>query len=455
MAKPRISIVVPPSVFTVPPGWEFVLRQPFEGASYIATVMKNAGYPVRIIDARFYSQPAKQAAQEALDSSDIVCIATYEDSFTFLEEITALIKKANPDMPMILGGSLVTSAPEVVMNHSSADIGVLGEGEITILELLDLLYAPVPLGVTSSSLSRSLLCSMGDLKKVKGICYKGSGNEIIFTKPRPQMKNLDDLPVWDLSLWPAVRKDAHIKEILYSHSRGCYRNCSFCFRTTPKLTYKSVQKVKQELVELKKRHNFEFIYFVDLTWVIEKQRALELCAVIEPLKVKWSCMTRVQNLDKETLQAMKRSGCDIILYGFESVDQAVLDKANKGTSEQEIRDAINMTRAAGIRVGGLFIVGLPGETESSLNKLFEFTKEMGDVTRVKYLSAIPGTDIYESGLKNGVIKNEVEHLRWLAKETCQADDEFLNFTNLPDKTLRDAYRILNQRYAPGPRASGF
>jgi len=80
---------------------------------------------------------------------------------------------------------------------------------------------------------------------------------------------------------------------------------------------------------------------------------------------------------------------------------------------------------------------------------------MGDVTRVKYLSAIPGTDIYESGLKNGVIKNEVEHLRWLAKETCQADDEFLNFTNLPDKTLRDAYRILNQRYAPGPRASGF
>ena len=434
MTKPRISIVVPPSVFTVPPGWEFVLRQPFEGVSYIATVLKNAGYPVKIIDARLYNQPAQQAAQEALDSSDIVSIAAYEDSFPFIEELTGRLKERKPDMPIILGGSLVTSIPEVVMKNTGADIAVLGEGEITILELLNFL---------------------NDKKNVPGICFKDANNNIIFTKPRPQMKNLDDLPVWDLSLWPSVKEDTHIKEILYSHSRGCYRDCSFCFRTTPQLAYKSVQKVKEELAELKKRHNFEFIYFVDLTWVIERQRTLELCAAIEPLKVKWSCMTRVQNLDQEILAAMKRAGCDMILYGFESVDQAVLDQANKGTSEQEIRDAINMTRQAGIKVGGLFIVGLPGETKRSLDKLFEFTREMGDVTRVKYLSAIPGTDIYEQGVKKGIIKNEVEHLRWLANETCQADDEFLNFTGLPDEVLREAYRTINRRYAPGPRKEGF
>jgi radical SAM superfamily enzyme YgiQ (UPF0313 family) len=330
------------------------------------------------------------------------------------------------------------------MKNTDADMAVLGEGEITILELLN---------------------SLPDKKNVAGICYKPAGspanrgkdanNQIIFTKPRPQMKNLDDLPLWDLTLWPTVKKDPYIKEILYSHSRGCYRDCSFCFRTTPKLSYKSVQKVKEELTELKKRHNFEFIYFVDLTWVIEKKRTLELCAVIEPLKVKWSCMTRVQNLDKEILAAMKRAGCDIILYGFESIDQDVLNKANKGTSENEIRDAINMTRNAGIKIGGLFIVGLPGETEQSLNKLFKFTQEIGDVTRVKYLSALPGTSIYEMGLKKGVIKDEVDHLRWLANETCQADDEFLNFTELSDETLRAAYRALNQRYVPGPRISGF
>ncbi len=432
--KPRISIVVPPSVFTVPPGWEFVLRQPFEGVSYISTVLKNAGYPVRIIDARFYNQPAKQAAQEVLDSSDIVGIATYEDSFLFIEELTARLKKQRPDMPIILGGALVTSAPEVVMKNTRADIAVLGEGEITILELLD---------------------SINDLKRVQGLCFKDSAGNLVFTPPRPQMRNLDKLPLWDLTLWPSVKRDPYIKEILYSHSRGCYRDCSFCFRTTPQLAYKSVQKVKEELAELKKRHNVEYIYFVDLTWVIEKKRALELCAAIEPLKVKWSCMTRVQNLDEEILTAMKRAGCDIILYGFESIDQAVLDEANKGTSEQEIRDAIKMTRAAGIRVGGLFIVGLPGESKESLNKLFEFTKEMGDVTRVKYLSAIPGTNIYELGLKNGIIKNEVDHLRRLANETCQADDEFLNFTGLPDEVLREAYRTINRRYAPGPRQEGF
>jgi radical SAM superfamily enzyme YgiQ (UPF0313 family) len=418
----------------VPAGWEFVLRQPFEGVSYIAAVLHNSGYPVKIIDVRFGPDPVRAALEQAADV-DALGIATYEDGFPFIEELARRFKESRPSAPVILGGSLVTSAPETMLKHTAADLAVLGEGEAAILELMDLLAAGAP----------------GRINEIAGLCYKDKDGRLVFTPARAQMPDLSALPLMDLSLWPSVRKDPKVRELLFSHSRGCYRDCSFCFRTTPKLSYKSVGQVRAELAELKKRHDFEFIYFVDLTWAIEKRRALELCAAIEPLRVKWSCMTRVQHLDAEILSAMKRAGCEIILYGFESLDQAVLDGAKKGTSEKEIRQAIRMTRAAGIRVGGLFIVGLPGESVRSLEKLLEFTRETGDVTRVKYLSAIPGTGVYRAALETGAIKSELEHLRWLSREKGQPDDEFLNLSGLPDETLRAYYNEISALYQAGPR----
>lgn len=432
--KPVFAIVVPPSSFTVPQGWEFVLKQPFEGVSYIATVLHNAGYPVRIIDVRWAASPV-EAAFEQIENIDVLGIATYEDSFVFLEKLISRVKEEQPKIPVILGGSLVTSVPSAIMQNTQADIAVLGEGEETILELMDLISNEETKGIG----------------KIAGLCYKDNSGKLIFTGKRPQMKNLNSLPAMNLSLWSQVKKNPKIKEILFSHSRGCYMNCSFCYRTTPQLSLKSVDKVRQELKELKAKHDFEFIYFVDLTFAIDKKRTLEICRVVKEFNVRWSCMSRVQNLDEEILRAMKEAGCQIILYGFESLDQEVLDKAHKGTSPEEIKRMLFLTRDAGIEVGGLFILGLPGETENSLNKVIEFIKDTSGACRVKYLSAIPGTEIYRTALQKGIIKDEVEHLRWLAEETGQIDDAFLNFTGLTDEELRQTYKTISSMYIKGPQ----
>lgn len=435
-SKPCFGIVVSPSAFTVPQGWEFVLKQPCEGVSYIATVLHNAGYKVKIIDVRWVDNPIDAVLKEILNGVDVLGIATYEDGFTFIEELAARVKQTHPKMPVILGGSLVTSVPSVVMQNVLADIAVLGEGELTILELMDL--------ISNGQRQR--------IGEIPGICYKDSLGKLIFTEKRPQMKNLNSLPAMNLSLWPQVQKNPVIKEVLFSHSRGCYMNCSFCYRTTPQLSLKSIDKFKQELRELKDKHKVEFIYFVDLTFVIEKERALAICEALKEFDVRWSCMCRVQNFDSEILKKMKEAGCQVILYGFESLDEDILDKAHKGISPDEIKKIVYLTQDSGIEVAGLFILGLPGETKESLVRVMEFIKQSAGACRVKYLSAIPGTEIYRVALEKGIIKNEIEHLHWLSQEKGQLEDEFLNFTELPEEELRGAFKQISSMYIKGPRS---
>jgi radical SAM superfamily enzyme YgiQ (UPF0313 family) len=434
-AKPSFGIIVPPSPFTVPEGWEFVLRQPFEGVSYIATVLHNAGYRVKIIDVRWVDDPIKVALEGVSEGADILGVATYEDNFPFIEEAVYRIKKEYPRKLVILGGSLVTSVPKVVMESTSADIAVLGEGELTILELMDL--------ITDDKIGR--------ISEIPGLCYKDISGDIIFTEKRSQMKDLNFLPTMNFSLWPKVRENPQIKEIFFSHSRGCYMNCSFCYRTTPQLSLKSIDKFRDELRELKNKHKFEFIYFVDLTFAIDKKRTLQICEVLRDFNVRWSCMCRVQNLDAEMLRKMKEVGCQIILYGFESLEQGILDKAHKGITPAEIKRMVELTQETGIQVGGLFILGLPGETTNSLNKVVEFINDTGSACRVKYLSAIPGTEIYRLAVDKGIIKSEIGHLRWLSKEKGQFDDEFINFTELPAEELRRTFKEINFKYIRGPR----
>lgn len=434
--KPCFGIVVPPSAFTVPKGWEFVLREPFEGVSYIATVLHNAGYRVKIIDMRWEANPINKVSDNISEGIDVLGIATYEDSFIFIEELTRNVKQKYPRMPVILGGSLVTSVPSVVMNNTQADIAVLGEGELTILELMDLL-------------ADNKLDKIG---QIAGLCYKDNYGNLVFSDKRAQMKNLNSLPAMNLSLWPQVQDNPQIKEILFSHSRGCYMNCSFCYRTTPQLSLKSPDKFKQELQELKNKHKFEFIYFVDLTFAIDKKRTLQICEILRYFNVRWSCMCRVENLDAEILREMRQAGCYMILYGFESLTQEILDRAHKGIRPDEIKRVINFTQEAGIQVGGLFILGLPGETKESLSRVIEFISNKGGACRVKYLSAIPGTENYLLALAKGIIKNEVEHLRWLSKERGTVDDEFLNFTDLSDEDLRSAYKKISSMYIRGPQS---
>ncbi len=433
---PRVALVVGPSPFSMPRGWEFFLASPYEGITYIATVLHNAGYPVRIIDVRYARDPLAEAYTAVMEGCDVVGLATFEDNYPFCEELIAELKHARPRLPIILGGSLVTSVPHVFMAETRADVAVISEGEITILELMD--------AFTRGEWSWRL-------PQIRGIWYRDAQGKAQATPPRGQMPNLNSLPNMNLSLWPQANDPRGLQpQIISSYSRGCKMDCSFCYRTTPQERVKSPDKLRAELAWMKEQYKIEFVFFVDLTFTAHKAQTLEYCDVISEFDIGWTCLTRNADVDPEILAAMKRAGCDIVLYGVESLSKEVLKEARKGSTENLVLRSMRNTKEAGLRYGGLTIVGLPGETEESLDHMCGWAEENNHITRVKYLSAMPGTTVYTQGLKDGVIRSEVEHLRWLSIEQALERDEFLNYNNLPDPVMRRAYKRLYDSYCPGP-----
>lgn len=433
---PRITILVGPSPFTMPRGWEFFLTSPYEGVTYIATVLHNAGYPLRIIDVRYAVDPLSEAYNQIMAGTDVLAVATFEDNFPFVKELIDLVKESRPDMPVICGGSLVTSVPYVFMAHTRMDIGVISEGELTILELLD-------------SYRRGKWAK--ELPAIRGIWYRDAAGMPLATPPRGQMTDLDSLPRMRLDLWPQAQDPRGLQpQIIASYSRGCKMDCGFCFRTTPQVAYKSPEKLARDLDWLKSEYHSEFVFFTDLTFNSEKPRTMEVCEVIRDHDLKWTCLTKCANVDPEQLSAMRDSGCDIALYGVESLGAKALKGVRKPTTENISVKAMEMSFAAGVRFGALLIVGLPGEEESSLNHMAEWAEEHNHVTRVKYLSSMPGTEVYRQALAGGRIKSEVDHLNWLSIEQGLHEDEFLNLTDLDEGAIRAAHQRMYDSYQPGP-----
>jgi anaerobic magnesium-protoporphyrin IX monomethyl ester cyclase len=263
--------------------------------------------------------------------------------------------------------------------------------------------------------------------------------------------DLDSLPRMRLDLWPQAKSPMGLQpQIITSYSRGCKMDCSFCYRTTPQVRAKSPEKMDRDLAWLKSQYGIDFCFFVDLTFSSYKKQTRAMCEVISDYDLRWTCLTRCADMDQERINAMRDSGADIILYGVESLGSEVLKEARKGSSENITVRAMHTTFDAGVRFGALLIVGLPNENEESLRRMVDFAEQYNHVTRVKYLSAMPGTTVYRQAIQQGVMRSEVDHLNWLSIEQALHEDEFLNVSGLPEQACRDAYRAIYEAYQPGP-----
>jgi radical SAM superfamily enzyme YgiQ (UPF0313 family) len=223
----------------------------------------------------------------------------------------------------------------------------------------------------------------------------------------------------------------------------------------PKYREKSVEQVKQEIEYLKK-YNFKHAWINDLTFNVDDDRTHHLLdEAFATYKFTWNSFNRVTNVNLGVLKKMKKVGCDIILYGFEAISQDILNSFRKGITKNDMINAILLTREAGIKVGGLFIIGAPEETKESLEFMIDFCKEFREVTRVKYLSALPGTPLYHQAIKDGYIRDETEHLDWLSREqSVEGDIDENGFLfmahNITKEQLREAYQAINGRIEVRP-----
>jgi anaerobic magnesium-protoporphyrin IX monomethyl ester cyclase len=427
-----IALIIPPSPQQPTPGREFLITGPFEGFTYVATLTKRMGFNIKVIDCRLTENPEEYAFTRIADAT-VIGISTFADSFVFVEALSKNIKAQFPEKLIMLGGPLVTSIPDILLQNTAADFAVIGEAELTLIEFYE----------------KFLLENKRDFNGIKGIAYKSNG-KVIHNENRPQIKNLDNLPLMDYTVWPNYEDIIKNGQILISSTRGCPHNCSFCFKTIPMLRIKSIERFEEEVKYLKKTTNFNYTWLNDLNFNVYEDRAIAICDILHKNHIKYHVFARVINVHKPLMEKLKETGCLGIWFGLESYEQEILDVNRKDTTIKDINVAVKIAGDAGLAVRGLFIVGLYGETEAALEKMVQYIKKETFLPLVKYLVPFPGTSIYYHALETGKIKDPLEFLRFMSQRKIRDnDDELVNVTDLDEAVIRkyfhEIWKITKER----------
>ncbi len=422
-----IALIIPPSPQQPTPGREFLITGPFEGFTYIATLIKKMGFGINVIDCRLKENPEEYALAR-IDDAIVVGISNFADSFNFVEVFSKMAKTKFPEKLIMLGGPLVTSIPDVLLENTSADFAIIGEGELTLIEFLE----------------KFLIENNREFDGIKGIVYKKDG-KIVHNPSRPQIKNLDNLPLMDYTIWPNYEDIIKNGQILISSTRGCPHNCSFCFKTIPMLRLKSIERFEEEVAYLKKTTNFNYTWLNDLNYNVYEDRAIAICDILQKYGIRYHVFTRVINVHKPLMEKLKATGCLGVWFGLESYEQEILDLNRKDTTIEDIDTAMKIAGDAGLAVRGLFIVGLYGETEEALERMVEYIRKGTFLPLVKYLVPFPGTSIYYHALETGKIKDTVEFLRFMSQRKIRDnDDELVNVTDLDEAVIRKYFHQIWQ-----------
>ncbi|HBF35368.1 TPA: hypothetical protein DDW35_12475 [Candidatus Sumerlaeota bacterium] len=196
---------------------------------------------------------------------------------------------------------------------------------------------------------------------------------------------------------------------IISGNRGCPSKCIFCpagVVSGYKLRLRSPQSILAELHDCVEIHGIHEFLFNGDTFTMNKRWLLELCNGITSadFKIHWGCNSRVDTMDAERAQALKKAGCWVVAFGIESGDQGMLDYMKKGTKVEDAERAVAICKAAGLAVHTFFIIGLPWETEATLEKTYQFIKKLNpDFFDINIAFPLPGTELYDIATTEGLI----------------------------------------------------
>ena len=356
----------------------------------------------------------------------------FNDRFIIKDIIEALNPYRN-NFKIVVGGNVVTPIPEFMINKLSADIAVVGEGEIIFSKLV------------------KKILGNGDFSKIGGMVFK-DGDNVISTGPGEYVEDLNELPPLNYEKIPMeyfvevykFYKDM-ARNTLYTPStrigavltgRGCTYRCNFCYHFN-KSRLLSVPAVISQIKELKERFNINMFIFADDLTLINKRRALELCrALIEgKIYLKYIVSAHFNCFDEEMVVALKESGCVQVSLGLESGSQEVLNRINKGVKIEQIRNGLDLLRRYRINWCGGIQIGQLGETEEDVKKskdlFYPYIDELSTVS-VTITTPYPGTPLYYYGLNSGLIKSNEE----LFNKFKDLRTLLVNFSKLPDWRIR-------------------
>lgn len=370
------------------------LLQPY-GLSVISSFLKSKGYDVTLLDAAAHHMTREQILAYIQKMNPGILGLTLitnhlPQTLPFLRDV----KEALPNTITIVGGPHPTAEPESLLrHHNQIDLVVLGEGEYTLLDVINRLRAGQSLDDTP------------------GLCLRVDG-EIRINPKREPIVDLDAMPFadWD-SLpmeqywysWTVKKNYAGI-----SLSRGCPYSCTFCGYNTlgRKFRLRSPENIIEELKILYDRHHVRNLYFTDATINFDNDWLKEVCEGMIRMErpMLWGCHIRADKVDVETTRLMKRAGCNRMFIGVESADNHVLKLMRKAETIEKIREGIEKIHQVGLYPDLGFIIGMPGDTEESIRKTIHFAQEFKKNLVVFTLATpFPGTSLYHEIQQHGKV----------------------------------------------------
>ncbi len=356
---------------------------------------------------------------------DVVLIGGLITVYKRIIKLSKLIKSVNSDAKIIAGGSVAMSIPMDLLKNSDVDIICTGEGEITIVELLN-------------RLEKDLNAQLDD---IAGICYKKNNdkNKIICTQPRPLIHDLDResmLPAYDLIPMEIYLSNPTVgigRDIDFIASRGCPYHCTFCYQPWGrKFRGHSVDFIINALLLLKKEYGIEFVSFQDDEFMANKRRIREFCEKRNHFlpDLLWSCTGRANIVahDEQIVKLMRNSGCVLISYGFESGSQRMLDSMQKMQKIEEMEKTIEISRQHGLPIPASFIIGMPGEDDKSCQETLDFCiRNNIPLDSLMFATPYPRTKMFDYALRTGRI--DKNHIHEFVMKLEDARDFTINLTD--------------------------
>lgn len=425
------------------------------GMIYLAAALQEKGFTVDVIEPLVLGLHEEDVIERIeKDRPRVVGLNALTPTFAKTVAMAKAVREKFPDIITVVGGTHITLSYKqatkgpfeggILDEHPWFDFACIGEGENTLVELMELFKA-------HDYDRKKIFANIHKADSITGIGYRLSGDQGlgIFTGVRPFV-DLDTLPMPARHLLPMEKYipfPVQYRRLPVVHmfvSRGCPWTCTFC--CTPytwgvDVRFRSPAKVVEEIEQAMQKFGAREISFWDDTFTANPKWLTELCDRIQEKKLDiiWSCFGRVNDMTPELASTMKRGGCWEVFFGIESVNQDSLNVIRKGLSPKLTKRAVEACHGAGIEVRGLFMMGLPKETPEKARKTIEFAIDL-DLDYAQFTLTTPhkGTDLYTDAKKYGMMVEEDS-----SKSTqCEAvfiPEGYKNAQELND-IVKEAYR---------------
>lgn len=414
------------------------------GIGYLVSAVRKVGHDVEVYDMNIYHLPVKYLKdyleKTHFDVVGIGMIAGYHQ-YKKIIEISEAITSVQKRPLFVIGGHMFAPDPEYFIKRTGADVVVIGEAEISFINLLD------------------AFASNRNFSEVKGIAYV-EGNKVVVNERERLIENLDSIefPGWDAfnMEYYTLMRNPRIKHWERSFqviaSRGCVFTCNFCYRMDKGFRHRSPENIIEEINKLQVDYHVNYINFTDELLTSSKRMTIKFCEALikSGLNINFFCNGRLDFASKEVVKLLKTAGCVYINYGIESLDDEVLEKMNKKLTVDQIRAGIKNTIEAGIHPGFNIIFGNIGDTKETLRKSVEFLLKYTTYTELRTIRPVtpyPGSPLFYSAIEMGLLKNTED---FYEHKHVNSDLLAVNFTELSDKEfyncLFDANKVLIEDY---------